>query len=64
VCEEWRKHPLAREYPYGFVEIFWLKHACGSEMQVNIYALVGIGVNIWDREIPGVAEGSSENAES
>lgn len=62
--EAWRSRPLAREYPYVFVDGIWLKRSWGGEVQ-NVSVLVAIGVTVDGyREILGVAEGAREDAES
>lgn len=62
--EAWRNRPLAKEYPYVFVDGIWLKRSWGGEVQ-NVSVLVAIGVTVDGyREILGVAEGAREDAES
>ncbi len=62
--EEWRKHPIAGEHPYVFVDGIYLKRSWGGEVQ-NVSVLVAVGVNEEGyREILGVAEGSREDKES
>ncbi len=62
--DAWRNRPLAKEYPYVFVDGIWLKRSWGGEVQ-NVSVLVAIGVTTDGyREILGVAEGAREDAES
>lgn len=53
--EEWRNRPLAREYPYVFVDGIWLKRSWGGEVQtVSVLVAIGVGVDGY-REVLGVA---------
>ncbi len=62
--EEWRSRPLAREYPYVFVDGIYLKRSWGGSYE-NVAVLVAIGVNsAGDREVIGCSEGYTESAES
>ena len=56
--EEWRSRPLAREYPYVFVDGIYLKRSWGGSFE-NVAVMVAIGVNDDGyREVIGAAEGS------
>lgn len=61
--EEWRSRPLAREYPYVFVDGIYLKRSWGGSFE-NVAVMVAIGVNDDGyREVIGAAEGFTESAE-
>ena len=56
--EEWRCRPLAREYPYVYVDGIYLKRSWGGSYE-NVAAMVAIGVNEDGyREVIGCAESS------
>ena len=61
--EEWRCRPLAREYPYVYVDGIYLKRSWGGSYE-NVAVMVAIGVNEDGyREVIGCAEGFTESAE-
>ena len=61
--EEWRCRPLARRYPYVFVDGIYLKRSWGGSFE-NVAVMVAIGVNDDGyREVIGAAEGFTESAE-
>ena len=61
--EEWRSRPLAREYPYVFVDGIYLKRSWGGSFE-NVAVMAAIGVNDDGyREVIGAAEGFTESAE-
>ena len=61
--EEWRCRPLAREYPYIYVDGIYLKRSWGGSHE-NVAAMVAIGVNEDGyREVIGCAEGFTESSE-
>ena len=61
--EEWRCRPLAREYPYVYVDGIYLKRSWGGSYE-NMAVMVTIGVNEDGyREVIGCAEGFTESAE-
>ena len=54
--EEWRCRPLAREYPYVFVDGIYLKRSWGGSYE-NVAVMIAIGVNEDGyREVIGCAE--------
>ena len=56
--EEWRCRPLAREYPYVYVDGIYLKRSWGGSYE-NVAVMVAIGVNEDGyREVIGCAESS------
>ena len=56
--EEWRCRPLAREYPYVYVDGIYLKRSWGGSYE-NVAVVVAIGVNEDGyREVIGCAESS------
>ena len=62
--DEWRNKPLETAYPSMFVDGIWLKRSWGGVVQ-SVSVLGAIGVNQEGyREIPRVAEGNREDAES
>ena len=61
--EEWRCGPLAREYPYVYVDGIYLKRSWGGSYE-NVAVMVAIGVNgDGHREVIGCAESFTESAE-
>ena len=61
--EEWRCRPLAREYPYAYVDGIYLKRSWGGSYG-NVAVMVAIGVNGGGcREAVGCAEGFAESSE-
>ena len=61
--EEWRCRPLAREYPYVYVDGIYLKRSRGGSYE-NVAVIVAIGVNEDGyREVIGCAEGFTESSE-
>ena len=61
--EEWRCRPLAREYPYVYVNGIYLKRSRGGSYE-NVAVMVAIGVNgDGYREVVGCAEGFTESKE-
>ena len=61
--DEWRCRPLAREYPYVYVDGIYLKQSWGGSYE-NVAAMVAIGVNEdGHHEVVGYAEGFTEPAE-
>ena len=61
--DEWRCRPLAREYPYVYVDGIYLKRSWGGSYE-NVAVMVAIGVNEDGyREVIGCAEGFTESAE-
>ncbi|NGM18373.1 IS256 family transposase [Eggerthellaceae bacterium zg-893] len=61
--EEWRCRPLAREYPYVYVDGIYLKRSWGGSFE-NVAVMVAIGVNDDGyREVIGAAEGFTESKE-
>ena len=62
--DEWRCRPLAREYPYVYIDGIYLKRSWGGSYE-NVAVMVAIGVNSEGRrEIVGCAEGFTESKES
>ena len=58
--DEWRCRPLAREYPYVYVDGIYLKRSWGGSYE-NVAVMVAIGVNEDGyREVIGCAEGFAE----
>lgn len=61
--EEWMCRPLAREYPYVYVDGIYLKRSWSGSYE-NVAAMVAIGVNEdGHREVIGCAEGFTESSE-
>jgi transposase-like protein len=61
--ERWRSRPLARAYPYVYVDGIYLKRAWGGAYE-NVSVMVAIGVNDDGyREVIGAAEGFTESAD-
>ena len=61
--DEWRCRPLAREYPYVYIDGIYLKRSWGGSYE-NMAAMVAIGVNgDGYREIIGCAEGFTDSKE-
>jgi len=62
--EEWRMRPIEGEHPFVYLDGISMKRSWGGEVR-NISILVAIAVNAEGfREVLGVAEGASEDAES
>ena len=60
--EEWRRRPLAREYPYVYVDGVYLRRSWGGSYE-NVAVMVAIGVNEDGcREAIGCAEGFTESS--
>lgn len=61
--DEWRCRPLAREYPYVYIDGIYLKRSWGGSYE-NVAVMVAIGVNEDGcREVVGYAEGFAESKE-
>ena len=61
--DEWRCRPLARKYPYVYVDGIYLKRSWGGSYE-NVAVMVAIGVNEDGyREAIGCAEGFTESSE-
>ena len=61
--DEWRCRPLAREYPYVYVDGIYLKRSWGGSHE-SVAAMATIGVNEDGyREVVGCAEGFTESKE-
>ena len=61
--DEWRCRPLAREYPYVYVDGIYLKRSRGGSYE-NVAVMVAIGANEDGyREVIGCAEGFTESKE-
>ena len=61
--DEWRCRPLAREYPYVYIDGIYLKRSWGGSYE-NVAVMVAIGVNEDGyREVVGCAEGFTESKE-
>ncbi|WP_418237934.1 IS256 family transposase [Ellagibacter isourolithinifaciens] len=61
--EEWRCRPLAREYPYVYVDGIYLRRSWGGSCG-NVAVMVAIGVSEDGyREVIGCAEGFAESSE-
>ena len=61
--DEWRCRPLAREYPYVYIDGIYLKRSWGGSYE-NVAVMVAIGVNEDGyREVIGCAEGFAESSE-
>ena len=61
--DEWRCRPLAREYPYVYIDGIYLKRSWGGSYE-NVAVMVAIGVNgDGYREAVGCAEGFTESKE-
>ena len=61
--EGWRNRPLARAYPYVYVDGIYLKRSWGGSYE-NVAVMVAIGVNDDGyREVIGAAEGFTESSE-
>ena len=61
--EEWRYRPLAREYPYVYVDGIYLKRSWGGSYG-NVAVMVAIGVNEDGyREVISCAEGFTKSSE-
>lgn len=61
--DEWRCRPLAREYPYVYIDGIYLKRSWGGSYE-NVAVMAAIGVNEDGyREVIGCAEGFTESKE-
>ena len=61
--DEWRCRPLAREYPYVYIDGIYLKRSWGGSYE-NAAVMAAIGVNEDGyREVIGCAEGFTESSE-
>lgn len=61
--DEWRCRPLAREYPYVYIDGIYLKRSWGGPYE-NVAVMAAIGANgNGYREVIGCAEGFTESAE-
>ena len=61
--DEWRCRPLAREYPYVYIDGIYLKRSWGGSYE-NAAVMAAIGVNEDGyREVIGCAEGFAESSE-
>ena len=61
--DEWRCRPLAREYPYVYIDGIYLKRSWDDSYE-NVAVMVAIGVNENGyREVVGCAEGFTESKE-
>ena len=61
--DEWRCRPLARKYPYVYIDGIYLKRSWGGSYK-NVAVMVAIGVNEDGyREVVGCAEGFTESKE-
>lgn len=62
--DAWRNRPIGGEHPSVYLDGIWLKRSWGGEVK-NVAVLIAIGVDADGyREVPGVAEGTKEDAES
>ncbi len=62
--DAWRNRPIEGEFAYVSLDGIWLKRSWGGEVK-NVAVLVAIGVDQDGyRQVPGVCEGTKEDAES
>ncbi|THJ29425.1 IS256 family transposase [Bifidobacterium longum] len=62
--DAWRERPLEQEYAYLFMDGVWHKRCWGGSVEnAGILVAIGIGAD-GRREVPSVAEGMKEDAES
>ncbi len=62
--EQWLGKAIEGEHPYVYLDGIWLKRSWGGEVK-NVAVLIAIGVDQDGfRQVPGVAEGLKEDAQS